>query len=247
MRICLILEGSYPYTHGGVSSWMHNYIQQMPDTEFVLWVIGAHHKDQGKFFVQPRENVVEIHEVFLDDALKVRIEQDRRYQFEQEEIAALKALMDCGHPDWRVLCALYQTKQVKPGAFLMSEAFLDILTELCEEQYPYIKGRIQMIICPADLYDIPGMTIFDPFLRVIATDGNDVPDAQCIQKHLYRFCNSLTDTDPLSQWSDDLMRIRFFQFVIPDILTDKIMYIFLFFQLGHRFCRTHQLLYTGCH
>ena len=110
-----------------------------------------------------------------------------------------------------------------------------------------IKGRIQMIICPADLYDIPGMTIFDPFLRVIATDGNDVPDAQRIQKHLYRFCNSFTDTDPLSQWSDDLMRIRFFQLVIPDILTDKIMYIFLFFQLGHRFCRTHQLLHTGCH
>ena len=41
-----------------------------------------------------------------------------------------------------------------------------------------IKGRIQMIICPADLYDIPGMAIFDPFLRVIATDGNDVPDAK---------------------------------------------------------------------
>ena len=39
----------------------------------------------------------------------------------------------------------------------------------------------------------------------------------------------------------------FFQLVIPDILTDKIMYIFLFFQLGHRFCRTHQLLHTGCH
>ena len=137
MRICLILEGSYPYTHGGVSSWMHNYIQQMPETEFVLWVIGAYHKDQGKFFVQPPENVVEIHEVFLDDALKVRIEQDHRYHFKEEEIAALQALMDCAHPDWRVLCELYQTKQVKPGAFLMSEAFLDILTKLCTEQYPY--------------------------------------------------------------------------------------------------------------
>lgn len=137
MRICLILEGSYPYTHGGVSSWMHNYIQQMPETEFVLWVIGAYHKDQGKFFVQPPENVVEIHEVFLDDALKVEIERDRRYHFTAEEVAALQALMDCGRPDWRILCDLYQTKQVKPGAFLMSEAFLDILTKLCREQYPY--------------------------------------------------------------------------------------------------------------
>ena len=41
MRICLVLEGSYPYVHGGVSTWMHSYIQAMPEHEFVLWVIGA--------------------------------------------------------------------------------------------------------------------------------------------------------------------------------------------------------------
>lgn len=25
MRICLVLEGCYPYVHGGVSTWMHAY------------------------------------------------------------------------------------------------------------------------------------------------------------------------------------------------------------------------------
>ena len=34
MRICLVLEGSYPYVHGGVSTWMHAYIQAMPRQEF---------------------------------------------------------------------------------------------------------------------------------------------------------------------------------------------------------------------
>ena len=29
MKICLILEGSYPYVHGGVSTWMHQYITEM--------------------------------------------------------------------------------------------------------------------------------------------------------------------------------------------------------------------------
>ena len=47
MRICLILEGSYPYVHGGVSTWMHQYIQNMPQHEFVLWVIGAKAKEKG--------------------------------------------------------------------------------------------------------------------------------------------------------------------------------------------------------
>lgn len=49
MRICLILEGSYPYVHGGVSTWMHAYIQAMQEHEFVLWVIGAKAEGRGKF------------------------------------------------------------------------------------------------------------------------------------------------------------------------------------------------------
>ena len=49
MRICLVLEGSYPYVHGGVSTWMHAYIQAMPQQEFSLWVIGAKAQDRGKF------------------------------------------------------------------------------------------------------------------------------------------------------------------------------------------------------
>lgn len=35
------LEGCYPYVFGGVSTWMHQYINQMQEHEFVLWVIGA--------------------------------------------------------------------------------------------------------------------------------------------------------------------------------------------------------------
>ena len=41
MRICVILEGCYPYVTGGVSSWMHQYIQAMPQHEFVVWAINA--------------------------------------------------------------------------------------------------------------------------------------------------------------------------------------------------------------
>ena len=68
MRICLILEGCYPYVHGGVSTWMHQYIKEMKEHEFVLWVIGAHAEDKGKFVYELPDNVVEVKEVFLDDA-----------------------------------------------------------------------------------------------------------------------------------------------------------------------------------
>lgn len=58
MRICLILEGCYPYIFGGVSTWMHQYINEMKEHEFVLWVIGANAKDKGKFVYElPKNNV----------------------------------------------------------------------------------------------------------------------------------------------------------------------------------------------
>ena len=69
MKICLILEGCYPYVFGGVSTWMHQYINQMTEHEFVLWVIGANAQDRGKFVYELPKNVTAVYEVFLDDAL----------------------------------------------------------------------------------------------------------------------------------------------------------------------------------
>ncbi len=138
MRICLILEGSYPYTHGGVSSWMHQFITAMPEHEFILWTIGAKAADRGKFFYELPGNVTEIHELFLDDALKVRAVRGQKFHLTPEQIQALSELMDCGRPDWEELFRLYQEQHMNPAGFLMSEAFLDILKQLCREKYPYV-------------------------------------------------------------------------------------------------------------
>ena len=80
MRICLILEGCYPYVHGGVSTWMHQYIKEMKEHEFVLWVIGAHAEDKGKFVYELPENVVEVKEVFLDACERYRETSTYIYQ-----------------------------------------------------------------------------------------------------------------------------------------------------------------------
>lgn len=135
MRICLILEGSYPYVHGGVSTWMHQYIQNMPEHRFVLWVIGANGADRGKFVYDLPDNVDEIHEIFLDEALKGRGGR-LRHRFSGTETAALEELVECGSPDWEVLFDLFQKQRVDPAAFLKSQIFLDILTEHCEVRHP---------------------------------------------------------------------------------------------------------------
>ena len=103
MRICLILEGCYPYVNGGVSTWMHQYIGEMPEHEFVLWVIGAKAEDKDKFVYTMHPNVSEVYQVFLDDALRVKDTGVFDYSFTDEEIEAHKQLVANGKPNWDLL------------------------------------------------------------------------------------------------------------------------------------------------
>lgn len=166
MKICLILEGCYPYIHGGVSTWMHQYITTMKEHEFVLWIIGAHAKDKGKFVYELPPNVTGVTEVFLDDALKVRGEAGHKYNLTASQIEALTDLMNGTSPNWKELFTLYQTEKMNPVAFLMSEAFLDILLKLCLDKYPYMAF--------ADSFH----TIRSMLLPVLYLMGQEVPEAE---------------------------------------------------------------------
>lgn len=164
MRICIILEGCYPYVTGGVSTWIHQYIQAMPQHEFVLWTIGASSEDKGKFKYRIPANVAEIHELFLNDALKLRGER-KKYRFTQEEIQALSDFVHCESPDWEVIFRMYNDRHISPVSFLMSKEFLDILMDICKKDYPYTAF--------SDLFH----TIRSMLLPVLYTIGQEVPKA----------------------------------------------------------------------
>ena len=165
MRICLVLEGCYPYVFGGVSTWMHQYINQMQEHEFVLWVIGANAEKRGKFVYELPENVVEVHEVFLDDALQVKEKGKMSHIFSEKELESLSELMQMRSPDWETLFSLYHDKHLNPMAFLKSETFLDLLIKICKEQYPYIAF--------ADAFH----TMRSMLLPVLYLMGSEVPEA----------------------------------------------------------------------
>lgn len=138
MRICMILEGSYPYVRGGVSSWMHSLILANPQHEYVLWVIGAKAEQRGQFKYDLPANVAEIHEVFLDDALRLTADRKKPH-FTPEQIDALHQLVLCRKPDWNVLFDLYNNRHANVLSFLKSEVLLDILLEICEKDYPFME------------------------------------------------------------------------------------------------------------
>ncbi|MCR4691972.1 MAG: GT4 family glycosyltransferase PelF [Lachnospiraceae bacterium] len=136
MRICVILEGCYPYVTGGVSTWMHQYIQAMPQHEFVVWTVAANASMKGQFKYTLPENVVEVHEVFLDDALKLT-RKAKKFRFSEKQIETLHEFINCKNPDWEALFKMYADDCIDPLSFLMSRDFLDILTDICEKEYTY--------------------------------------------------------------------------------------------------------------
>ena len=67
MKVCLIVEGAYPYVNGGVSSWMQGLMLAMPDVEFVVQSIATSPDANLQFKYQIPSNVSEIQEVYLLD------------------------------------------------------------------------------------------------------------------------------------------------------------------------------------
>ncbi len=63
IRVCLLLEGSYPYITGGVSSWVHELIQALVDIDFVLFTISPEEDQEPRYKIP--DNVVEHHDILL--------------------------------------------------------------------------------------------------------------------------------------------------------------------------------------
>ena len=137
----------------------------MKEYEFVLWVIGAKAEDRGKFVYDLPDNVVEVHEVFLDDALRLSGER-AQVSFTEEELRSLRELVNLGSPDWDVLFNLFHTRGVHPLSFLQSREFIDLFTQICMEEYPYVAY--------ADAFH----TVRSMLLPVLYLMGCEVPEAQ---------------------------------------------------------------------
>lgn len=138
MRICMILEGCYPFVHGGVSSWTHQYIQAMKEHEFVLLCIGAEEKDRDKFKYTLPDNVTEVHQYFLDSALKMKADRKKR-KIDDAMTKALICLLEGQQTDWEAFFHTFQEKRVNPVSYLMSEKFLEAIQAVCREKYSYMS------------------------------------------------------------------------------------------------------------
>jgi glycosyltransferase involved in cell wall biosynthesis len=66
--VALLLEGTYPYVAGGVSSWVHQIIRGFPELSFALVFIGSRAEDYGKPRYEIPPNVVHAETHYLFDS-----------------------------------------------------------------------------------------------------------------------------------------------------------------------------------
>lgn len=138
MRVCLILEGSYPYVFGGVSSWTNQLIRESPEVEFVLWCICANEHDRGHYVYELPKNVVGVNEIALDSTLAATPGGSSSVELTEEEQDALRELVACGSPNWAALRALATRYEGHVAEVLSSEAFINMFGTFCRESYPHV-------------------------------------------------------------------------------------------------------------
>jgi polysaccharide biosynthesis protein PelF len=66
--VALLLEGTYPYIRGGVSSWVHQIISALPEVSFSLVFVGSRRADYGEAAYELPPNVREVTRHYLFDA-----------------------------------------------------------------------------------------------------------------------------------------------------------------------------------
>ena len=70
--VMLLLEGTYPFVRGGVSSWVHQLICGLPEISFLLVFVGGRRSDYGEMRYELPKNVVGMELCYLEDALRGR-------------------------------------------------------------------------------------------------------------------------------------------------------------------------------
>lgn len=141
MRICLLVEGSYPYVVGGVSSWVQMLMVGMPEHEFVLYSIGAEKKDRGCFKYKFPENVKGIQEEFLDEILGLKSYGMEENVLTAEECRVLYDLVVGKKPiNIKELAAIFGDGHRFKGmlGIFMTSDFFDVIQRVYEEKYSYL-------------------------------------------------------------------------------------------------------------
>jgi polysaccharide biosynthesis protein PelF len=150
-QVCLLLEGTYPYVAGGVSSWVHRIISNLPDLSFALLHIGAERGAYGPARYTLPANVTELSEVYCQAGsssraqdLAAREDVERRIRRLRRRsgpphafrtLAAFRRMHLDGHVDDALLSDLARA-DLPVAELLHGDAAFAVISELYERLAP---------------------------------------------------------------------------------------------------------------
>ncbi|MEJ2380274.1 MAG: GT4 family glycosyltransferase PelF [Gammaproteobacteria bacterium] len=139
--IVLMLEGTYPYIKGGVSSWVHQLVTSLPQWRFAAVFLGSQAQDYGGIQYQLPDNLVALETLYLFDQPERRPVKPPRLPADTPDLyarlhASLRAgnaqVLDFGahlesgdplneeaflygEPAWRYITAAYEGGATEPS------------------------------------------------------------------------------------------------------------------------------------
>ena len=140
--VCLILEGSYPYVVGGVSTWTHHLIRSLPNLTFSIVYIGvSKHQVQRMEYKLP-ENVNQFHEIYLLDPVIVRSGNKKWNRAAWRQLGLFMKDLEKGELDrFGEICDILTREggAITPYDILYSKRFWDILTHIYREHFAQLS------------------------------------------------------------------------------------------------------------
>lgn len=136
--VMLILEGTYPYVAGGVSSWVHALVTGMPDLKFgIIYLSEAYRENRPQKYEMP-DNVICLLEVSVFDLVSLPIDKGASSAESWRAFSSLAAGLEKGEIDDFEDLFVHLGFGGKRGATVeelgTSRASWDVLTQLYSEQ-----------------------------------------------------------------------------------------------------------------
>lgn len=133
MRVCMILEGCYPFVRGGVSTWIHQYLTHSSEIEFVLWTIHATREDTINPLYQLPNNVKEHHMIFLDEPADSQTHPSGGRAAENQFADVIYRVVVSQSNGLEDMTRMIRGMKVSPMKLLHSEALLSVAQKLSDE------------------------------------------------------------------------------------------------------------------
>jgi glycosyltransferase involved in cell wall biosynthesis len=125
--IALLLEGTFPYVSGGVSSWVNQIIRAYPEYRFALVFLGSRRADYQGFRYELPANVVHFEEHFLHDDLHTK-ESPRSRKGDEAVFARVASMHELFAPGADARQAMHEfrslARDMMPGGKLTLDDFL---------------------------------------------------------------------------------------------------------------------------